>query len=134
VLVGGNFRLDALQAAVLRVKLPHLGAWTVARQENARRYEALFTGAGLAGMVRLPARAPDPTHVYNQFVIRAPRRDDLRAYLQENGIGTDIYYPVPLHLQPCFSGLGHREGAFPEAERAAREVLALPIYGELTSG
>jgi dTDP-4-amino-4,6-dideoxygalactose transaminase len=129
--VGANFRIDALQAAVLRVKLPHLSAWTAARQRNARRYEVLFANAGLTETVRLPVRAEDRTHIYHQFVIRAPERDRLRAYLQEQEIGTEIYYPVPLHLQPCFGHLGYEEGAFPAAEAAAREVLALPIFGEL---
>lgn len=130
--LGANFRLDALQAAVLRVKLPHLPAWTAARQRNADRYETLFAESGLASTVRLPARAPQRTHIYHQFVIRVPERDRLRAYLQTQGIGTEVYYPVPLHLQPCFRGLGHAAGAFPAAESAAREVLALPIYGELS--
>jgi dTDP-4-amino-4,6-dideoxygalactose transaminase len=131
-LVGGNFRLDALQAAILRVKLPHLESWTEGRRRNAARYEALFRTAGLEGRVTLPARAPDTTHVYNQFVIRVPDRDRLRTHLQSSGIGTEVYYPIPLHLQPCFRGLGHRSGSFPVSEAAANEVLALPIYGELT--
>lgn len=128
--VGGNFRLDAIQAAVLRVKLPLLAAWTARRRANAARYRALFQGrAGVPAELVLP---PDSEgHIYNQFVIRAPRRDELRAYLEAAGIGSEIYYPMPLHLQPCFRGLGYREGACPEAERASREVLALPIYPEL---
>ena len=130
--VGANFRLDALQAAVLRVKLPHLPAWTAGRQRNAERYRALFTRAGLINTVRLPSEAPGRTHIYNQFVIRVPERDQLRNYLQTQGIGTEVYYPLPLHLQPCFRALGYAEGAFPAAEAAAREVLALPIYGELS--
>jgi dTDP-4-amino-4,6-dideoxygalactose transaminase len=130
--VGGNFRLDALQAAILRIKLPHLTDWTSARQRNAGRYEALFARAGLTGTIVLPARAADRTHIYNQFVIRVPERDQLRAYLQSQGIGTEIYYPLPLHLQPCFRALGYRTGSFPQAETAAGEVLALPIYGELS--
>jgi dTDP-4-amino-4,6-dideoxygalactose transaminase len=133
-LVGGNFRLDALQAAVLRVKLPHLAAWTAARQRNARRYRALFQDAGLDGVVRLPSDAPDRTHIYNQFVIRVADRDGLRAHLAQQGIGTEIYYPVPFHLQACFGDLGYQAGAFPAAEAAARESLALPIYGELNEG
>jgi dTDP-4-amino-4,6-dideoxygalactose transaminase len=130
--VGGNFRLDALQAAVLRVKLPHLLSWTAARQRNAERYEKLFARAGLTNTVRLPTHAAARTHIYNQFVVRVPQRDQLRAYLQTQGIGTEVYYPVPLHLQPCFRGLGYGAGSFPVAETAASEVLALPIYGELS--
>lgn len=132
--VGANFRIDALQAAVLRVKLPHLRGWTELRRRNAERYHALFRSAGLEGIVTLPARSPDSTHVYNQFVIRVPERDGLRAHLQSAGIGTEIYYPVPLHLQPCFRALDHDMGSFPAAEAASSEVLALPIYGELTDG
>jgi len=131
-LVGGNFRLDALQAAVLRVKLPHLASWSAARQRNARRYRTLFTEAGLDGLVRLPSEAPHRTHIYNQFVIRVPDRDGLRAHLERRGIGTAIYYPVPFHLQTCFTDLGYASGAFPMAEAAARESLALPIYAELS--
>jgi dTDP-4-amino-4,6-dideoxygalactose transaminase len=130
--IGGNFRMDALQAAILRVKAPHLARWTDARRENAKRYATLFRDAGLADHVTLPIEPPDRRHIFNQFVIRTPRRDDLRAHLAARGIGTEIYYPAPLHLQPCFSYLGHRRGAFPAAERAAAESLALPIYGELT--
>ncbi len=130
--VGGNFRLDALQAAVLRVKLPHLAAWTAARQRNAARYRALFADAGLSGCVRLPVEAPNRTHIYNQFVVRVPNRDRLRAHLEGRGIGSEVYYPVPFHLQECYASLGYRPGAFPEAEAAARDSLALPIYGELT--
>ena len=130
--VGGNFRLDALQAAILRVKLPRLAAWTRARQRNAERYDTMFAAAGLTGIVRLPARAADSTHIFHQYVIRTPERDRLRAYLHDSGVGTEIYYPLPLHLQPCFSELGYSPGAFPQAEEAAKEVLALPIYGELT--
>ncbi len=130
--VGGNFRLDALQAAVLRIKAPHLPTWTAARQRNAARYRDLFRAHALEGVVRLPAEAPDRTHIYNQFVIRVPERDRVRAALQARGIATAIYYPVPLHLQECFAGLGYREGELPEAEAAARDSLALPIFGELT--
>jgi dTDP-4-amino-4,6-dideoxygalactose transaminase len=131
-LVGGNFRIDALQAAILRVKLPHLNAWTTARRRNAERYDALFAQDGLANTVTLPARSQHSTHIYNQFVIRVPERDRLRAHLQSSGIGTEVYYPVPLHLQPCFRHLGYGSGSFPVAETAANEALALPIYGELT--
>jgi dTDP-4-amino-4,6-dideoxygalactose transaminase len=130
-IVGANFRLDAIQAAILRVKLPHLRAWTAARQRNAARYETLFHDAGLNGCLGVPARAAHSTHIYNQFVIRVPRRDELRQHLRELGIGTEIYYPTPLHLQPCFKGLGYAAGDFPAAEAASRDVLALPIYGEL---
>jgi dTDP-4-amino-4,6-dideoxygalactose transaminase len=130
--VGGNFRLDALQAAVLRVKAPHLAEWTAARQRNAARYRDLFRAHGLEGTVMLPAEAPDRTHIYNQFVIRLPERDRIRAALQARGIATAIYYPVPLHLQECFAGLGYRAGQLPRAEAAACDSLALPIFGELT--
>lgn len=130
--LGGNFRLDALQAAVLRVKLPHLPVWTAARQRNAEHYHALFHHAGLTPIVRLPVRTDGSTHIYNQFVIRVGDRDRLRAHLADLGIGSEVYYPVPLHLQPCFRDLGYTPGSFPHAEAAAREVLALPIYGELT--
>jgi len=135
--VGGNFRLDALQAAVLRVKLPHLGRWSEMRQRNADRYDALFRDARLSrdagGGVALPARVPGRGHIFNQYVIRVPERDRVRAALDARGIGTEIYYPVPFHLQECFAPLGHRRGDFPLAEQAASEVLALPIYGELTA-
>ena len=131
-LIGGNFRMDALQAAILRVKAPHLAAWTEGRRDNARRYVDLFQRAGLTDQIALPAELPDRRHIFNQFVIRSPRRDDLRAHLAAQGIGTEVYYPVPLHLQPCFGYLGYRQGAFPSSERAAAESLALPIYSELT--
>ncbi len=130
--VGANFRLDALQAAILRVKLPHLEEWTAARKRNANRYDALFAKAGLTDIVRLPLRASEGTHIFNQYVIRVPDRDRLRSYLETQGIGTEVYYPVPLHQQPCFRELGYIRGAFPAAEAAAGEVLALPIYGELS--
>jgi dTDP-4-amino-4,6-dideoxygalactose transaminase len=130
-LVGANFRIDALQAAILRVKLPHLESWTAARRRNAERYVTLFSKADREGTVTLPVPTDDSTHIYNQFVIRVPQRDRLREHLQSSGIGTEVYYPVPLHLQPCFRELGYRPGSFPAAETAAREVLALPIYGEL---
>ncbi len=126
--VGGNFRLDALQAAILLVKLPCLDGWTAARRENARRYAALFAAAALPGVAPPPPPAGGFTHVYNQYVVRVPRRDALRAFLAERGIGTEIYYPVPLHLQECFRHLGHRPGDFPESERAAAETLSLPVH------
>jgi dTDP-4-amino-4,6-dideoxygalactose transaminase len=128
--VGGNFRLDAIQAAVLRVKLKHLPGWTKARRENAERYRTLFRDTDLDEQVRLPADTPG--HIYNQFVIRCRDRDGLQRFLHDRGVSTEVYYPVPLHLQPCFRDLGHREGDMPEAEAAARESLALPIYPELT--
>ena len=131
-LIGGNFRLDALQAAVLRVKTPHLAEWTAARQRNAGRYRALCAAAGVDCMVRLPIEAADRTHIYHQFVIRIRERDRVKASLEQQGIGTAIYYPVPFHEQECFAGLGYRHGAFPQAEAAASESLALPIFGELT--
>ena len=132
-LVGGNFRLDALQAAVVTIKLRHLDGWTAGRQANAERYRRLVASAGLeaAGQVVLP-QAVANRHIYNQFVIRAKRRDDLLAHLRSRDVGVEIYYPVPLHLQECFRDLGHREGDFPESERAARETLALPIFPDLT--
>ena len=130
-LVGANFRIDALQAAVLRVKLPYLPAWSDARRANAARYRALFADAGLSH-VTLPCEAPERTHIYNQFVIRVPERDRLRAHLDAAGIGTEVYYPVPFHLQECFAGLGYKAAAFPVAEAAAQQSLALPIYPELT--
>jgi dTDP-4-amino-4,6-dideoxygalactose transaminase len=129
--VGANFRMDALQAAILRVKAPHLAEWTARRRANAARYRTLFRDAGLLDRVTLPHEPPDRWHIFNQFVIRTADRDGLKARLDERGIGTEIYYPVPFHLQPCFAGLGHGSGDFPRAERAAAESLALPIYGEL---
>ena len=131
-LVGANFRMDAIQAAVLRVKAPHLGAWTEGRRANAARYRTLFAAAGLDGVVSLPVEPPDRRHIFNQFVIRTPERDALKRHLDERGVGNEIYYPVPFHLQPCFAHLGHRRGDFPHAERAAAESLAIPVYGELT--
>ncbi len=131
VLVGGNFRLEAIQAAVLLVKLRHLDNWTRRRQANAACYRQLFADAGLVpGRVRLPVQRPG-RHTYNQYVIQADGRDELSAYLTERGIGHSIYYPKPLHLQPCFETLGHKPGDFPAAERACERVLALPIYAEL---
>ncbi len=129
--VGINSRLDSLQAAVLRVKLPHLDSETAGRQKNADRYRQNLAGAGLPIELSQPA-SYQTRHVYNQFVIRAPRRDELKAYLQENGVGTEVYYPLSLHQQVCFRDLGYREGDFPESEKAAREVLALPVHSALS--
>ena len=131
--MGGNFRLDALQAAVVTIKLKHLDGWTAARQANAARYEKLFAQTDLvkSGKVTLPA-AKTNRHIYNQFVIRAQNRDGLLAHLRSRDVGVEIYYPVPLHLQECFRSLGHKEGDFPESEMAAKETLALPIYPDLT--
>jgi dTDP-4-amino-4,6-dideoxygalactose transaminase len=131
-LVGGNFRMDAMQAAILRVKAPHLAAWTESRRINASRYARLFDDRGSSDRITLPVEPPGYRHIYNQFVIRTPQRDRLRRYLDERGIGNEIYYPTPFHLQPCFAGLGYRAGQLPHAERASTETLALPIYSELT--
>jgi dTDP-4-amino-4,6-dideoxygalactose transaminase len=130
-IVGGNFRLDALQAAVLRVKLRHLDDWTAGRRRNAERYRELFAAANLDDRITLPA--DEPGHIYNQFVIRTPRRDELQAHLRAHAVGTEVYYPVPLHLQECFRYLDVPAGSMPHAEAAAGETLALPIYPELTN-
>jgi len=130
-LVGMNSRLDALQAAILRVKLKYLDQWTEGRRRNAVQYERLFKDAKLLERLILPRTDAGNHHVYNQFTIRAQKRDELRAYLKDKGIGTEVYYPVPLHLQSCYQELGYRKGAFPVSERAAEEVLSLPIYAEL---
>lgn len=131
--VGMNSRLDALQAAILRVKLPYLETWTVARQQNAKRYVELFHSHDLLDAIELPAAQPERRHVYNQFTVRVKggRRDELLASLRKQKIGAAVYYPIPLHLQECFAFLGKRLGDFPESERAADEVLSLPIYPEL---
>jgi dTDP-4-amino-4,6-dideoxygalactose transaminase len=131
--IGFNSRLDTLQAAILRVKLRHLKEWTAARQRNAARYRQLLVGSGLP--ITVPQAASWQTnHVWNQFVIRTPRRDELKAYLAEAGVGSEIYYPIPLHRQPCYMHLGYAEGALPESERACREVLALPVHSGLNDG
>ncbi len=130
--VGGNFRLDAIQAAVLRVKLPHVSRWIDGRRANAERYGRLFDEAGLTDIVTAPAAAKGRGHTFNQYVVRVPKRDELRAFLQAHDIGAAVYYPLPLHLQPCFNELGYRAGDFPAAEQASREVLALPVFPELT--
>jgi dTDP-4-amino-4,6-dideoxygalactose transaminase len=133
-LIGINSRLDSLQAAILRVKLPHLDGWSTARASNAERYDRLFKDAGLTEEIGLPVVRDNVRHIFNQYVIRVgPRRDALMEHLKRNDIGADIYYPVPLHLQECFSYLGYREGDFPVAEQAARETIALPIYPELSA-
>ncbi len=146
--IGGNFRLDAIQAAVLNVKLPHLDSWTESRQANAARYRELFTQAGVVidaadcdpqtldmsgrkGLI-LPWKRPGDRHIYNQFVLRVDRRDELRAFLTERGIGNEVYYPVPFHEQDCFAYLAYKTGDFAISETAARQSIAIPIYPELT--
>jgi dTDP-4-amino-4,6-dideoxygalactose transaminase len=131
--IGGNFRLDALQAAVVTVKLSHLDSWTAGRQSNAQRYDRLLGETGLVekGLVSLPTVIAN-RHIFNQYVIRVDRRDELRDYLKENSIGCEIYYPVPLHIQECFSYLGLSKGDMPESEKAADTTLALPVYPELS--
>ena len=133
-LVGGNFRLDALQAAVVTVKLKYLDRWAECRRSNAARYDRMFSETCLVqeGVIGLPEVVVGH-HVFNQYVIRVPRRDELRDHLRDKGIGHEVYYPVPLHLQKCFEHLGYREGDMPESERAAKETIALPIYPELTA-
>jgi dTDP-4-amino-4,6-dideoxygalactose transaminase len=152
--IGGNFRLDALQAAVVRIKLKYLDGWTAGRQRNAARYNQLFNETGLsrgdAPLLTLPAESlqaghyalrrqaevhpfPGHRHIYNQYIVRCSRqRDELRAFLTERKIGTEIYYPVPLHQQECFAGWGYQAGAFPHSERAAKQTVAVPIYPELS--
>lgn len=131
-MVGGNFRIDALQAAILTIKLRRLEEWTEARRARAARYRTLIEAAGLAPEFVRPPAEPASRHVYHQFVIRAQRRDALAKHLTERKIGCGVYYPLPLHLQKCFADLGYQPGDFPHSERAAAEVLALPIYPELT--
>lgn len=129
--VGMNSRLDEVQAAILRVKLKYLESWTEGRIKNAKRYDRLFLKAGLDEAVRLPYIQEGNRSVYNQYVICAPKRDELRAHLSNAGIGTEIYYPLPLHLQKCFKYLGYKKGDFPVSEKSAKGALALPIYPEL---
>ncbi len=126
--IGGNFRLDPIQAVALLVKLPHLDSWSEARRRNAAYYNDKFSGT----VVQTPYISPDCQTIYNQYCIRLPRRDEVVAHLRANNIGCEIYYPVPAHLQECFASLGHQEGAFPESEKAAKEIMALPVYPELT--
>lgn len=139
--LGWNSRLDAIQAAILRVKLKYVQGWNEARRRRAERYDKLFAAAGLtstggqpenAAPIQIPWTSGQAHHVFHQYVVRAFRRDELREFLTARKIGTEIYYPIPLHLQPCFVYLGYREGDLPEAERAAKEVLALPMFPELT--
>ncbi len=145
-IMGGNFRLDTLQAAVVNIKLKYLENWTLMRQKNAERYNGLFKNTGLfdpakdsgsSVSTRYPVSLPlvkyGNRHIYNQYIIRAGKRDGLRKFLSENEIGTEIYYPLPLHLQECYAYLGYKEGDFPHAEKAAHETLALPIFPELTA-
>jgi len=131
-LIGMNSRIDALQAAILRVKLRYLDSWSEGRKRNAARYDELFTGLGLHREIQLPLTAAKCTHIFNQYVIRAPRRDELRNYLRDCGVPSDVYYPLPLHLQKAFAYLGYKSGDFPESETASKEVLALPVFPEMT--
>ncbi|HTD87007.1 MAG TPA: DegT/DnrJ/EryC1/StrS family aminotransferase, partial [Candidatus Binatia bacterium] len=146
--IGGNFRLDSLQAAVVLAKLPFLDGWTASRENNARRYNQLFAESGLrvadtaafagkrwqVGTQVFVPRWSEDRHIYNQYVIRVRQRDELKSFLLSKGIGTEVYYPIPLHLQECFAYLGYKAGEFPESESAANETLALPVYAELTEG
>ncbi len=130
--VGINSRLDALQAAVLHIKLRYLDQWAEGRRRNAAMYEACFRQAGLLDRITLPVTRPENFHVFNQYTIRVQRRDDLREFLKEKGVGTEIYYPLPMHLQNCYKDLGYAKGSFPVSEQAAEQVLSLPIYAELS--
>ncbi len=131
-MVGGNFRLDALQAAVLSVKLPHLESWHARRRSHAAYYDQAFEGSPIQTPAAVYKKLAANYHIYNQYVIRVPNRDAVRKYLQKEGIGCEVYYPVPLHLQECFRSLGYQKGDFPESERAAEQTLALPVYPDLT--
>lgn len=129
--IGGNFRLDALQAAIVSIKLKYLDDWTAGRQKNAITYRRLIANAGLEGIVKCPMEK-ESRHIYNQFVIEVPeKRDELRQFLTDKGVGNEVYYPVPLHLQKCFAYLGYNRGDFSVSEHAADHTLALPIYPEL---
>jgi dTDP-4-amino-4,6-dideoxygalactose transaminase len=131
-LIGGNFRLDELQAAILNVKFLHLERWTEARRKNAERYDRLFEEMGLTEHIHLPVIKGGNRHIFNQYVIRVPHRDKLREFLYGSGVGTEVYYPIPLHLQKCFEYLRYKKGDLPESEKAAEETIALPIYPELS--
>jgi dTDP-4-amino-4,6-dideoxygalactose transaminase len=131
-LMGMNSRLDALQAAILRVKLRHLDSWSEGRRRNAARYDELFSRLGVNREIRRPRIQTRCTHIYNQYVIRASRRDELKAFLRDRGVPSEIYYPLPLHLQQAFAYLGYKRGDFPESEAASAEVLALPVFPEMT--
>lgn len=131
--VGINSRLDALQAAVLHIKLKYLDQWAEGRRRNAATYDHLFKEAGLLDRVTIPTTHPGNFHVYNQYTIRVSRRDDLSSYLKDKGVGTEIYYPLPMHLQNCYKDLGYKKGSFPMSEQAAEQVLSLPIYAELSA-
>lgn len=130
--VGANFRLDALQAAVLRVKRRHLASWTEGRRRNADRYREMFSTLDREGRVTLPVEPAGCYHIYNQFVVRVPGRDRVKAALDAARVGTEIYYPVPFHLQECFADLNYGRGAFPHAEKAAAQTIAIPIYSEIS--
>jgi dTDP-4-amino-4,6-dideoxygalactose transaminase len=131
-LIGGNFRLDELQAAILSVKFQHLERWTEARRRNAERYDRLFEEMGITEHIQLPTIQEGNRHIFHQYVIRVPQRDRLREFLHSKGVGTEVYYPIPLHLQKCFKYLGYKEGDLPKSEKAAKETLALPIYPGLS--
>lgn len=132
-LIGMNSRLDALQAAILRIKLGHLDTWARGRQRNAERYSELFKSRGLDSIIKLPKTQSKCNHIYNQYVIRAPKRDELKSYLRECGVPSEIYYPIPLHVQRAFAYLHYKQGDMPESEAACKEVLALPVFPEMTA-
>ena len=128
--VGGNFRLDALQAAIITAKLPHLDSWTAGRQKNAKTYDRLIAESNLP--IQRPKVVANHRHIFNQYVIRVADRDKVQAFLREKGVGTEVYYPVPMHLQECFVHFGYKKGDFPASEAAANETLALPVYPEVS--